>query len=478
MEKLLTTVIIGEYTDKFEFPKGVDVIYSEDGKVDLDSIKTKYINFINSDDDISEKYYELILEQCKTYEFDCGYIANIIDFDVKSKRYIIEEKGEITNRVPYEASHIWEFFYKVSKLKEFESFEHKEDVKGIREKLFIYRVAISEPIYFHKHGGKIIDDIFGLPNRKPVKHISNIIYMDWFCNGLFNGYISWLKHIGRYLKGKKSMTVMFSAMIDPTQKLLSEYFNLEKWDAKVNYTCDRFITTYSTYFYPLNITCLKESYMFIHGNMSDYKHSRRFTDDIYDRYIGVSKISAEKAKGYFPTDNFEVIYNPFVLEESDIKPHLKLISATRNSPEKNLNRMKKMAKMLDELKIPYTWQIFTDVTEANVKGLIFRNCVQDVMNYIADADYLVCLSDTEALSYAMVEALSAGTKVIATKLEATDELEIEEGKNGILLPFDYFEDGNEDKLKEKLQEAYKIKDVKFDYVFKEELYKDIIDIFE
>jgi glycosyltransferase involved in cell wall biosynthesis len=40
----------------------------------------------------------------------------------------------------------------------------------------------------------------------------------------------------------------------------------------------------------------------------------------------------------------------------------------------------------------------------------------DIRDYIADADYLVQLSDTEAWSYSVLESLSLGTPVITTPI--------------------------------------------------------------
>ena len=109
--------------------------------------------------------------------------------------------------------------------------------------------------------------------------------------------------------------------------------------------------------------------------------------------------------------------------------------------------------------------------------LIIRNRVPNPLPYINDADYFVLLSDSEAMPYSVLEALSLNTKVIVTPLEAFFELGVKDGENGIVIPFDYFDDGNEDKLKKVLLKAYKEKEKEINYKFDESLYKGYNDIF-
>ena len=48
----------------------------------------------------------------------------------------------------------------------------------------------------------------------------------------------------------------------------------------------------------------------------------------------------------------------------------------------------------------------------------------DIRDYIADADYLIQLSDTESYAYSIVEAACLGTPIIATKMPVLDEMNI------------------------------------------------------
>ena len=135
-----------------------------------------------------------------------------------------------------------------------------------------------------------------------------------------------------------------------------------------------------------------------------------------------------------------------------------------------------MIKVLDDLDIPYTWEVFTDVVEENRNGLIFRHCVTNTIDYIMDADYLVQFSRSEALSYSLTEALCANVKVITTDIPAIHELGIVDGVNGIVIPLNYF-DNNYDLLKNKVLEAYKYREKSFSYSYDKERFIDYLDVF-
>jgi hypothetical protein len=212
--------------------------------------------------------------------------------------------------------------------------------------------------------------------------------------------------------------------------------------------------------------------------MSDYPNTRVFHDDLYTHYVAVSKVSAKKAEGYFPTKKIEYITNPFKLEKDLVKPHLTLTSAFKYSSVKKPERVELMASILDELEIPYTWNFFTDQKENTChNGLIYRQRVANPIPYVKDSDYFVHLSDSEAMPYCVMEAVSVNTKVIVTPLEAYDELGIVNGKNGFIVPFNYFEEKNRKKLVSFVKKIYKEKEKKVRFKLKESLWDGYNDIF-
>lgn len=99
--------------------------------------------------------------------------------------------------------------------------------------------------------------------------------------------------------------------------------------------------------------------------------------------------------------------------------------------------MEKLAELLDKANIPYIWLVFTNDTYAiKNKNIVYMEPRLDIRNYIADADYLVQLSDTEAFSYSIYESLLLKTPVIITKIPSSIEMGVQDGINGYLLDFD------------------------------------------
>ena len=129
------------------------------------------------------------------------------------------------------------------------------------------------------------------------------------------------------------------------------------------------------------------------------------------------------------------MYNPYTVKKP--KTVLNLISATRLTAEKGFDRMVKLADALDEAGIPFHWAVYTDIPrEFPNKSVSIMPHRLDILDFIADADYLVQLSDTEGYSYSIVEALSVGTPVICTEIPVAQEQGIVDGVTGFILPFD------------------------------------------
>lgn len=151
------------------------------------------------------------------------------------------------------------------------------------------------------------------------------------------------------------------------------------------------------------------------------------------KYLGVSKQVCKTYKEVTGYDT-ELVYNPIEIDKP--KKVLNLISATRLTDEKGKPRMEKLGRMLDEAGIPYIWTIFTDDTDAILnKNIAYMRPRLDIINYIANADYLVQLSDNEGYCYSVVEALTVGTPVIVTDCPVFRELGVNKD-NGFILDFD------------------------------------------
>lgn len=176
----------------------------------------------------------------------------------------------------------------------------------------------------------------------------------------------------------------------------------------------------------------KEYIQVIHG---DYKAMgiKPNTHPKITKYIGVSKQACDtfnEITGF----NAELCYNPIELEKP--KKVLNLISATRLTVEKGKERIKKLAKLLDNAGIPYIWTIYTNDKDAiKNPSIIYAKPRLEIIDYIANADYLVQLSDAEGYCYSVVEALSVGTPVIVTDCPVFKEIGVNK-TNGFILDFE------------------------------------------
>lgn len=151
--------------------------------------------------------------------------------------------------------------------------------------------------------------------------------------------------------------------------------------------------------------------------------------------------SLQEVYGYTST----VIHN---MLDPDVKVRkvLRLITVSRISREKGIERIALMARHLKNSGREFVWQIFGDTPvksyEQEVKALfegmpevIFMGSKLNVASYVADSDYLVQLSDSEGFPYSTYEALQVGTPCIVTDCPAFRE-QITEGKNGYILDMD------------------------------------------
>jgi glycosyltransferase involved in cell wall biosynthesis len=94
--------------------------------------------------------------------------------------------------------------------------------------------------------------------------------------------------------------------------------------------------------------------------------------------------------------------------------------------------MIKLAKELSDKKIPFEWHVFTNKSDIDSDFFIARKPKLNIINDIAEADYLVQLSDSEGYCYSIVEALSVRTPVICTDIPVLKEIGVNENNSYIL----------------------------------------------
>ena len=153
-----------------------------------------------------------------------------------------------------------------------------------------------------------------------------------------------------------------------------------------------------------------------------------------DYLVNVSQVSKDSWGS--ASDKGTVIHNMSYPEANE----LMLVSATRmGAVDKgsNDNRIRTLANMLNDNNIPFVWLNFSDKALNNPpRNFINMGPRVNIHNFIKRADYLVQLSDVEAYSMSVLEALTLNTPVIATPFPSLFEEGFEDGVNGYVVPFD------------------------------------------
>lgn len=213
---------------------------------------------------------------------------------------------------------------------------------------------------------------------------------------------------------------------------LQKYARVKRFRDGMKIRCKRMFVCFNTDI--MDSVEADEYYQMLHGDYVSLgvypdKHAK------IQKFISVSETvrdSYKMGKG----EGSIVSYNPFTPEKP--RKVLNLISATRLTPDKGQNRMEALAEALDNANIPYLWTVYTDVPSRVVHSpnIVLMPPKQNITDYIANADYLVQLSDAEGYCYTVVESLCAGTPVIVTDFKVIHEIGVVDGVNGWVLPMD------------------------------------------
>ena len=202
----------------------------------------------------------------------------------------------------------------------------------------------------------------------------------------------------------------------------------------VKFTGQKFFCRRAFFNYNADIIHNVDAEEYIQIIHADYEaqHMVPMCPDQINRYVAVSQRAAD---GFYAMTGIrpEVFYPPVVTREP--RRILHLVSATRLTTEKGGWRIHRLARMLQDAGYPFEWQVFTDSGGADSDGLTIRKPTLDIADYIADADWLVQLSDTEAFCFSVAEALTLGTPVIVTDLPVYKELKLTKN-NSIRLDLD------------------------------------------
>lgn len=199
--------------------------------------------------------------------------------------------------------------------------------------------------------------------------------------------------------------------------------------------CDVAVINYDTSIIPY-INAKVGIYQTIHGDYENPAYSWSSpTSPKIKEYICITDYLMDSVKRITGNTNLRLSYNPLTPDKVD-KP-LILLSATRLSPIKGLDRMRKLAHALDKSGVNYVWFVFTDSKdEIHSHNVIFLDNNLNMSKWYELADFVVQLSDTEACSYTIAESLFRNTPVIVTPLPYLEEIGVKDGENAYILNFD------------------------------------------
>ena len=233
-----------------------------------------------------------------------------------------------------------------------------------------------------------------------------------------------------YMRKYYDIIVLYEHMDEKQIRKLSRIVNTQAWNPDRQYVCDTLILNRLTDKVYANID-YKKTVQICHAcRQINYRIPQ-------DRDILVNVSETAKDSWGQEAEKGTVIHNMSLVNSEKC---LMLVSATRvNTVDKGQNdqRMKRLAEMLEEAGIKYLWLNFADGQLKNMpKTFINMPAIENVQPYIEKADYLVQLSDAEAYSMSILEALALGTAVVSTPFRSVFEEGFEDGKTGYIIPFD------------------------------------------
>lgn len=259
---------------------------------------------------------------------------------------------------------------------------------------------------------------------------ANVFYIPHF--NIIGGIETYAYELAKKYKDKDIVFVYSDRTSDIKQlNRIRKYARViyQPFNATEKIKCDRLFIMYRS---KIDLFEADEVIQIIHADYEAQNLKPNLDPRIKEHY-GVSKAVADSYKRISGVD-VKVAYNPLTIDKP--RKILRLISATRLTKEKGKDRMIKLANELDKAGIPYEWRIFTnDSLPIPNENVIYMKPRLDIRDYIADADYLVQLSDTEAFSYSILESLCLGTPVIITNIPSSIEMGVKNGINGYILDF-------------------------------------------
>lgn len=210
-------------------------------------------------------------------------------------------------------------------------------------------------------------------------------------------------------------------------------------------------------------------YQVIHGDYSNPVYTwKPLTHPRIEKYICITEYMMSTFNKVSGCNNTLLSYNPLSVDDEEDDNLLILVSATRLTKIKGKDRMIELANALDSAGVKYIWYVFTnDVNAIDNPNVVYMKPRLDVRRWIKKADYVIQLSDTEALCYTMVEGLCLGVPVVCTPFPFLDEIGVKNGDNAWILNFDL------SNLSEVVRNM-KSKKLNFKFKLREDIYDELL----
>ena len=227
-----------------------------------------------------------------------------------------------------------------------------------------------------------------------------------------------------------------SKKCDPQQaKRIRKYCKLYIWNGE-KIKCDVAIINYNQDIIPY-INKEAKIYQTIHADYTNkliYNH-QPIPNERITSFLGITKYLTEKMADMIKPNKIQLCYNPLTIDNED-KPII-IVSATRLHKHKGLDRMKCLINKLDKAKINYLWIIISnEQVDFNSDNVILIKNRLDISRFLKIADYVCLLSDSEACSYTLNEALYRNIPIITTPLPYLNEIGVIDGVNSYIMEFD------------------------------------------
>jgi len=400
--------------------------------IGLNNAKGQYIAFIDSDDSVSGDYIKNILSIKEDYDY-----CYLSWKDTKGNEYII------ANEPPEFNKSVWNCVYSrkiIGKNRFKKNLQYGEDwdfntrvrngkKKNITDIMYIYNVGREDSLTDKYCKGEIT-------SLRPLK--AQIVMFLRFISKI-GGVETFVYEFVKEFHDKYDILFLYDEA-DPIQlNRYRKYVRCQRYYGE-KIECETFLNCNFNKNIADDVTAISGNYYDMCHTDYDAMGWKYVKHPKTTLTICVSEASARSFLKQLPDEKCVTIHNLLVHNiKREVRKDKKLhfISTTRLSWEKGYWRMKAFAERMNELKIPYIWEVYTtDVKQDDIPNLVYKIPNLDILEETKKADFLIQLSNTEADGYATKEALSLGVPVIATNYPSIYEQSFVKDKTGFILEMD------------------------------------------